>query len=108
MDRHYLYKREPQKKIIQSVICGLPVNIYGTRGTKEKNPKGDFRLDCFLNVIISHRESSKREEPESDLRLDHSYFSAREPQKGRTRRVTYGWTVTIYFNASSKREESKG
>ena len=66
MDCYSFYKREEQKRRIQRVMWGWPVNISSTRASKEKNPKdeknptGDLRLagEYFLH------KSNKREEPE--------------------------------------------
>ena len=66
---HAVNKREETEEL----LTAGRLLFVATRAAKGKNTKDGLRLDCFLNVIISHRESSTREEPESDLRMDRHY-----------------------------------
>ena len=69
---------------------------------KNKNPKGDLRLHRFLNVMFTPARATKGKNPKGDLRLNRHYFPPREPQKARTRRVTYGWAVIMFKQKKTK------
>ena len=83
MDYYYSVPQEQHKRRTERVAYNWAAIFLFTIITKEKNPKGDLRVDCF------------------SMPLFHSARAA----NGKNPRVTYGWTILIFVRESHRREE---